>query len=432
MGYVAWYPVSMTPERLGEGNKLFEALGQWRARHAESSFHALYTIGREMTLVANAAHVMLTGDSGGKPVTLIESTLPRLGTETPFFVAAKYATIETLKGRIFYFGSSEAVAKQYAEALQKLDPPFARSRVAGPENGSRKLTAPLAREAGKLESMMGMKQSPVALVELPEDVGSFESGPILLSPLRTMPAGEMERLLIHTVTHGAFYSKRAWIYEGVAHYAQARLLEEQNGRKTAIDFMQQRRDALVIAEAGAATPQSLVNASDEVFFRTKAMFVWWMLHDMIGDSPLEKALAQYRAEQDKEPAYIQRLLEAASGRNLELFFDDWVYRDRGLPDFRIVSLYPRQNLNGRFTVTVSVENLGGAGAEVPFTVHSKLDDVSGRLFVPAKDKAATRVELRQPPVDATVNDGSVPESDMNNNTFSMPAPSSQTSEPPPQ
>ena len=70
--------------------------------------------------------------------------------------------------------------------------------------------------------------------------------------------------------------------------------------------MQQRRDALVIAEAGAATPQNLVNASDEVFFRTKAMFVWWMLHDVIGDAALEKALAQYHAEQDKEPAYIQR------------------------------------------------------------------------------------------------------------------------------
>jgi hypothetical protein len=114
---------------------------------------------------------------------------------------------------------------------------------------------------------------------------------------------------------------------------------------------------------------------------------------------------------------------------LESFFDDWVYRDLGLPDFRITSLYPRQNLNGGFIVTVSVENLGAAGAEVPFVVHSKLDDVSGRLLVPAKEKAATRVELHQPPLNATVNDGSVPESDMNNNGFEMPAPASSNQPP---
>ena len=129
---------------------------------------------------------------------------------------------------------------------------------------------------------------------------------------------------------------------------------------------------------------------------------------------------------------MPKLIAAQTQRDLQWFFDDWVYRDRGLPDFRVISLYPRQNLNGGVTVTVSVENLGGAGAEVPFTVHSKLDDVSGRLFVPAKDKASTRVELRQPPLDAMVNDGSVPESDMNNNGFSMPATSSQTSQAPPQ
>jgi hypothetical protein len=415
MGYVAWYPVSMTPERLGDGNKLFEALGQWRARHAESSFHALYTVEHE-TLVANATRII--AGSEGKPA-VVESTLARLGTETPFFVAAKFAAIETPRGHVFYLSGNEEVARQYADVLRTLDPPFAKSKVSSAESGSRK---PLAREVAN--------SSAVAVVQLPEDVGSFESGPVLLAPLRAMAASEIERLLIHTVAHGAFYSKRAWIYEGLAHYAQARLLEEQNGRKTAIDFMQQRRNALVIAEGGGEAAQSLVEASDEVFYRTKAMFVWWMLHDMVGDAALDKALTQYRAEQDKEPAYLQRLVEAAAGRQLEWFFDDWVYRDRGLPDFRITSLYPRQSLNGGFIVTVSVENLGGAGAELPVVVHSKLDDISGRLLVPAKDKAATRVELHQTPLNATVNDGSVPESDMNNNGFEVPVPASSTETPP--
>ena len=39
-------------------------------------------------------------------------------------------------------------------------------------------------------------------------------------------------------------------------------------------------------------------------------------------------------EADSEPTYFQKLLEAQTKHDLEWFFDDWVYRDRGLPDFQ--------------------------------------------------------------------------------------------------
>ena len=60
-----------------------------------------------------------------------------------------------------------------------------------------------------------------------------------------------------------------------------------------------------------------------------------------------------------------RLIEQAGKRPLEWFFDDWVYRDRGLPDFRVESVFPRATLNGTYVVTVTVANDGEAAAEKP-------------------------------------------------------------------
>ncbi len=96
---------------------------------------------------------------------------------------------------------------------------------------------------------------------------------------------------------------------------------------------------------------------------------------MIGDAALKKALATYHPDQDKESAYLQHLIEAQTHRDLEWFFDDWVYRDRGLPDFRVESAYPRATVDGGYMVTVTIENLGEAGAEVPVTLRMEDGEV---------------------------------------------------------
>jgi hypothetical protein len=118
---------------------------------------------------------------------------------------------------------------------------------------------------------------------------------------------------------------------------------------------------------------------------------------------------------------MQKLLEAQAHRDLEWFFDDWVYRDRGLPDFHIVSVYPRQLLEGGYMVTVTVENSGAAAAEVPVTLHMAQGESTERLTVPAKSKASIRIAAPMLPQEATVNDGSVPEINPNNNRYQIPA-----------
>jgi hypothetical protein len=133
-------------------------------------------------------------------------------------------------------------------------------------------------------------------------------------------------------------------------------------------------------------------------------------------------LSQYSALQDRDPSYLPGLITAHSDRDLEWFFDDWVYRDHGLPDFRVESAFARKTMKDAYTLTITLENLGTAGAEVPVVVTSAHGEVRKRIEVRAKSKTTVRVEMPGLPQEILVNDGSVPESDTTNNAFKVPAP----------
>jgi hypothetical protein len=65
--------------------------------------------------------------------------------------------------------------------------------------------------------------------------------------------------------------------------------------------------------------------------------------------------------------------------------------------------------------------LGNAGAEVPVTLHDNSGNFTEKLLVKAKSKASVRFSTIYIPDQVTVNDGSVPESNFNNNTFKVEA-----------
>ena len=243
---------------------------------------------------------------------------------------------------------------------------------------------------------------------------------MLFTGLRAAPAAELQTVIVHPLTHTALISNRLWIYGGAAHFAQALEREQQGSRQSALEYVQQQFSALVQVDKDADPNHSLTTTYDELLFRAKGLAVFRMLRDMLGDAPLQSALKKYDPSQDKEPSYFQKLLEAESKKDLEWFLDDWVYRDRGLPDFKVDSVYTRQILHGGFMATVTIENLGNAGAEVPFSIHIEHGDIRQRLIVKAHEKASARVEVATPPLEVTVNDGSIPESDTSNNTYTVP------------
>ena len=232
----------------------------------------------------------------------------------------------------------------------------------------------------------------------------YESGASLLTPLASLDTKVAGLAPAHQLTHLAIRSFRPWIDEGLAHFAQALYLEHEKGRQAALDYMGLHRSAWneVEVPTGAGRSEdevnrSLVNTTSEELYRSKAMYVWWMLRDMVGEAALKKAIAAYRPEQDKEPSYMPRLIAAQTQRDLEWFFDDWVYRDRGLPDFKVESAFSRKTMTGSFMLTITLDNLGTAGAEVPVIVKFKGGEVMKRLEVRAKDKAVIRVETPAAP-----------------------------------
>jgi hypothetical protein len=411
VGYVVWYPVAMESADLSEGNTVFETLGRWKAREAEANLKIKLSDSGESSV--EPPKLFCNGKAGRQFYEQIgrafqvqgDYSFEPLGTVVPLFAVGGYDTLERPSLNISFLPGYKAGAENYALAAE--------------------LAAPLVTE------WFGAPRQKAETVELADaEAAAFESGSMLLTPLGSTDSTRYQLSAVHQLTHAAFPSARPWIYEGLAHFAQTLEREQQDGRPAALEFMGRHRTAIVDAEKALAAAhseneaanESLINTSTEEFYRSKAMYVWWMLRDMIGDAALKKALAAYRPDQDKEPSCIQHLIETQAHRDLEWFFDDWVYRDRGLPDFRVLSAYSRAKVDGGSMVTVTIENLGDAGAEVPVTLRMENSEVTKRLEVRAKSKATVRIEASSTPLEVVVNDGSVPESDASNNIFKVPPP----------
>jgi hypothetical protein len=248
----------------------------------------------------------------------------------------------------------------------------------------------------------------------------FEDDALLVAPMRIAEPDVLAPSLVHSLTHAWFASSHVWLDEGVPQFMSLLWLAQSQGREVAIDHLQQEAKTLALAEPdpgknAADEGQSLILANDEVYYRTKATAVLWMLRSLVGDDALKAALQLYRNDkQDSEPKEFQRVLEQSSKRDLGWFFDDWVYRDRGLPDLSIVNVTPRAldqigDKGPGWLVAVEVKNDGAAAADVPVTVRSGALTATQRLRVPGHSSASTRIVFEGTPSEVLVNDGSVPE-----------------------
>jgi len=88
------------------------------------------------------------------------------------------------------------------------------------------------------------------------------------------------------------------------------------------------------------------------------MYVLWMLRAAAGDKALQSALQSYDPARDRKPEYFEHLLDQASGKDLQWFFDDWVNRDRGLPDLSITGVYPSREAHQTVLVAIEIANDG--------------------------------------------------------------------------
>jgi hypothetical protein len=408
-GYVTWYPITTESADFSEGNSLFEVTDRWREREWNASMKlSLRTEAgideAQLMLLCNGFGMNYGAREGTTQFHSARCDYERLGSATPTFAMARYLYQPKPPLNLFSLPGHEAGAATYSNALEPA-----------------------------LKFVSGWFGQPTANVTIADFAdphsAPFESGTLLLVSMAAEDSKLAGINLVHELVHSAVPSSRPWVYEGLAHFGEALYREQQGGRQAALEFLGSHRGFLDSEKEVAAAlakndsqknvGQPLATTFDETYYRSKAAYVWWMLRDMVGDDALKLAIAKYRAEDDKDPQYVERLIETAAKRDLRWFFDDWVYRDRGLPDMRVQSVHPWKTEKGVQFVTVTLENRGNAGTEVPFTMIFEGGEITKRLEVRAQSTATTRVEVPRPISEIVVNDGSVPENDLTNNVFKI-------------
>jgi hypothetical protein len=455
-GNVLWYPVAEPQLFLGDGAELFHAIDRTRLREQNASIHlriaveykgdppvAVYFCGRRQPLVALPDDADSPVASGAGIATAEFSAEP-IGFRLPslFVVDNAESLISPLPGASTQTAtqtSTQTATQPAANAAPML-------AVETSDEGALPRLAESAQSVAPLLQQWFGPRPLTALTILDHDGQPFEDGPLLVAPIDSLASSSASGALANSLTHAWVQTGQPWMDEGLAEFVSLLWTEQQKGREAANAQLNELIQPLNLIEpdfspAGpsvtTATPtvtssssstsaqpeavgQPLISASSELYYRRKAAAVWWMLRDIAGDDPLREALSAWRtqpvshADAQTQAEGFEKLLEKTSGKDLGWFFDDWVLRDRGLPDLSIVDVTPRllpagQGHDTGWLVAVTVHNAGAAAAEVPVIVRSGELSIAKRLRIPGLSDATERVIIEAPPTQVLVNDGSVPE-----------------------
>ncbi|HEX8812858.1 MAG TPA: hypothetical protein VF742_12780 [Terracidiphilus sp.] len=400
-GNVVWYPASAPPVILGDGARLFDEIGQQKARMSAARFHLRLTTEFPHGQVPTIALV------NGHPVSLAVTDSEAAGVEV-----AGVATAESQPAPLGFEAPSLFVAIRNSHPGANLTA-FTRT-----ENDAFASSWTQAETAVTpfLQQWFGQKpRTQLTLLDLPDSADApYETGPLLVTPIVDADPEQLKSALAHGLAHAWFQSQQAWLHEGVPYFITTAWTERQFGRGKALEMLEAGRSALALVapeSPGQSAGQPLVTASAPIFYRTKAAYVFWMLRGIVGDDALSAALRSYdpSKETTQTPTQLQTLLEKSANTDLHWFFADWVDADRGLPDLSIESVFSSPERSGNTLVAVNVANSGYAAAEVPVTVRTDSVSITQRVQIPARGKAVARILVQGHPIEVRLNDGTVPE-----------------------
>lgn len=420
-GNVLWYPVAQPQVFLGDGNKLFEAVGASRLREEDAKVRlrmslafqgeapvAVYFCGRRAKLATisdNSDAPVATGTG----IATAEFAEERLG-----FRPLSLFTVDSAETLTAALTHADGKDSEDLLAVETSDEP-AVPRLSESALG----LAPL------LQQWFGVH--PVSALTVLDHAGQpFEDGPLLVAPMDAVSASDGETALLHSLTHAWVQTGEPWVDDGLAEFMALVYTEQKQGRDAAVSAMAELLRPVVIAEPEATTlhsgdvGQPLIAARDELYYRRKAAATWWALRSVVGEQTLQIALTTWLSQPStggtaREKALgFEEILEKASKKDLGWFFDDWVLHDRGLPDLTIAEVTPRLLPPGLghetgWLVSVTVRNEGAAAAEVPLTVRAGELSVTRPIHVAGLSSATERVIIEAKPTEVLVNDGSMPE-----------------------
>ncbi len=417
-GDVLWYPVAAATATLGDGNQLVQVAARQRLLGLSATMELRLTV--EYTGDPPNG-VIFNGEL--KPLDRVPDTETELIDATHGVATANFPTRPTGYRTPSLFLTAEAAVTTDDQLLAVV--------TAHPE-----AVQSYGSAAAQVRTLLAQWLGPtprLPMLLLGHGGSRFEDAGLLLLDLQPGQSNaQILPELITPLTHSWFGPGRGevqraalWVDQGLPELMGLLWTERTLGRPAALAELGQASALLALAEPDfSAHPdvvgEPLPEASAEVYLRLKSASVLWQLRELLGDPVLQACLAGWRhsvsvnPKLEGEPKAFQRALETAAKQDLGWFFDDWVNRDRGLPDLTIVSATPRAvpaqaGKSAGYLVAVEVRNDGDAVAEVPVTVHGVTTSQTERLRIAAHSSNSVRIVFEDQPQSVQVNDGSVPE-----------------------
>lgn len=187
-----------------------------------------------------------------------------------------------------------------------------------------------------------------------------------------------ESLLAHEIAHQWFGNMATektfahlWLSEGFATYMTVLYMENKYGKDTAIYMLKEDRNGVIASKVTGKRAvvdetsdyMSLLNTNSY----QKGGWVLHMLRKELGDSVFHKSIRTYYsqyANSNADTRDLQKVFEKVSGKNLGMFFDQWLYRP-GIPQIEANWSYAFKT--GKYHL--EIRQLQDSGFVFPLTVR---------------------------------------------------------------
>ncbi|HUQ31565.1 MAG TPA: M1 family aminopeptidase [Pyrinomonadaceae bacterium] len=199
-----------------------------------------------------------------------------------------------------------------------------------------------------------------------------------------------ENLVSHELAHSWFGNlvtckdwSELWLNEGFATFMEAVFQENEGGHDAYLNEMRSNTSLYFLEDLlryRRPLVYNLYGSAIDIFDATaykKGALVLHMLRETVGDELFWKALHRYLEENKYKPvesADLQRIFEETTGKRLDWFFDQWVYK-AGYPELRVRSFYqaPTRKLTLEVTQTQSAEAMTPLVFRLPVQIEIGTD-----------------------------------------------------------
>lgn len=201
-----------------------------------------------------------------------------------------------------------------------------------------------------------------------------------------------ESLLAHEIAHQWFGNivtektfAHLWLSEGFATYMTILYMQSKYGKDTAVYMLKEDREQIIKSPATknrsvvdeTTNYMSLLNSNSY----QKGSWILHMLRQQLGDDIFRNAVRSYYSQymnRNADTRGLQKVFEKVSGKNLSVFFDQWLYSP-GIPQLEVKWF----NAMKTGKTVIEIRQLQDKGFEFPLTL--KFTDTNGKTIVKSVD-----------------------------------------------